>query len=505
MARLSPYSDLALTQTYSVQRSGALIRSSLWIAITAVFTLASVVWPLHSLAAEESDDASVAAGEPVDSWYPRTVTSEKGTAVIYAPQIDAWTDFDSLIGWSAFGITEADTNTSWHGSVKFDAETDTDIVAREVLLHDVEILELTIEGLAEDSTEFQLIRDGLTSYSRTVPLDLVLEYLPQAIALPSSGKLNSEPPPIFVSNSPAILLSVDSEPVFLPLDETELQFVLNTNWDILRHGDDGPLYMCYASSWLSANELTGKWTWAASLPRDFSNIPDEDNWSNVTACLPDDLDNLVPPKKPAPAVFYATVPAELLLLDGDPVWHRIAEAGPDYATNTTQELFRVGDQTYFLVSGRWFQADGLDGPWTLARELPDAFREIPPEGSEGAHAKSYIRKSVPGTRESWEAALIASIPRKAKIVRGTESELDLDINYAGDPAFAPVEGTSIELAVNTSYQVFRYDENYYLCHNAVWFTAAAAEGPWHFADKVPDEFSSIPPTSPAYNTTFVNI
>ena len=40
-----------------------------------------------------------------DSWYPRTVTSDEGTAVIHAPQIDAWTDFETLSAWQAFSST----------------------------------------------------------------------------------------------------------------------------------------------------------------------------------------------------------------------------------------------------------------------------------------------------------------------------------------------------------------------------------------------------------------
>ena len=87
---------------------------------------------------------------------------------------------------------------------------------------------------------------------------------------------------------------------------------------------------------------------------------------------------------------------------------------------------------------------------------------------------------MPGTRESWEAALVASIPRTAEIVRGTETALGIDVTYAGEPVFAPIETietTNIELAINTSYQVLRYRGTYYLCHNAVWLTSTEPTGP----------------------------
>lgn len=80
-----------------------------------------------------------------------------------------------------------------------------------------------------------------------------------------------------------------------------------------------------------------------------------------------------------------------------------------------------------------------------------------------------------------------------------------DLNYAGEPVFTAIESTDIEMAINTSFQALRYEGTYYLCHNAVWLTGFSANGPWIFADSVPAAFALIPPSSPAYNTTFVTI
>ena len=234
-------------------------------------------------------------------------------------------------------------------------------------------------------------------------------------------------------------------------------------------------------------------------------IPDSPNWTNVRECLPNDLASLAVPGQDAPTVFYATEAAELVLLDGPPDWQSIGDNGLSFATNTLQEFFQADDQFYFLASGRWFQASELTGPWSMATELPPSFQDIPPESGDDPHPKSYVRKSVPGTQEAWEAALVATIPREAQIVKGSEAELDLGVNYAGDPVFAPIESTEIELAVNTTFQVLRFDGVYYLCHNATWLTSYSALGPWKFAESIPEEFAAIPPTSPAYNTTFVKI
>ena len=441
----------------------------------------------------------------VASWYPRTVTSDKGTVVIYAPQIESWRGFDTLTALVAFRVTREGSEESFYGSVSFDAMTDTDIAEREVLLHDLVIRELGIDGLDEQAEEHRLIAEALTARSRTVPLDLVLEYLPEDMEIPSVEGLSTDPPTIFVAMRPSILLRVDTEPMFVPVGEGDLQFVINTNWDVLRVGDQGPLYLCHGGAWLGAAELSGPWAWTDSLPREFSAIPDEMNWANVRNCLPDDLAAAQIPSEPPPDVYYSTGEAELVSLDGEPGWEPIDQSGVLFAANTSHELYRVGEQFYLLLSGRWFQADSLDAPWAMTRQLPEAFRKIPPEDSDSAHPKSYVRKSVPGTREAWEAALVASIPRKSEIVKGSESALDLDVNYAGEPVFTKIETTEIEMAVNTSFQVLRFEGVYYLCHNAVWLRGFSPMGPWLYADSIPEEFGAIPPSSPAYNTTFVKV
>ena len=102
---------------------------------------------LLSLVLPGTPVSSAADEEFTNSWYPRTATSEKGTAVIHAPQIDAWEDFETISVWQAFSISHADSDATFHGSISYDAETDTDLQEREVLLHDLVIKELRANGM----------------------------------------------------------------------------------------------------------------------------------------------------------------------------------------------------------------------------------------------------------------------------------------------------------------------------------------------------------------------
>jgi hypothetical protein len=235
------------------------------------------------------------------------------------------------------------------------------------------------------------------------------------------------------------------------------------------------------------------------LPEDLEKLPEDGNWSQTLAALPSNVDNIDIPDSMPPRVFYSTGPAELIQLSGEAVWEPIGEEGLQFASNTAQELFRLDNEVYILLSGRWFKATGLDGPWVWTTELQDPFLGIPAD-----HDKAYVRASVPGTVEAWDAALVATIPRKVSVARGS-GELAPDVTYSGEPVFQPIEGTEASLAVNTSYQVLEFQSFFYLCDRAIWFAGSSPTGPWVLADSLPDEFDKIPPSSPAYNTTFVKI
>ena len=438
------------------------------------------------------------ATEP-DAWFPRTRTGPRGTLVFNAPQIDSWEGFETLTGWLAFQITLDGAEASPYGSLQFQASTEVDLEEREILLYDAEILSLSIPNFPEDAAEYEILREALTSQPTKVPLELVLEYLPRQVSLPSTEGLNPEPPRIFAATSPAVILSVDSQPQWLPIDGTELEFILNANWDVFRVQGSETAYLLYSSNWFTATELEAAWSWSATLPPDLERLPEDGNWSNARAALPGNLNSIVVPDAPPPPVFYSTEPAELIQLSGDPVWQPLGSEGLQFAANTIQELFQLGDDVFVLLSGRWFTAPGLDGPWSWTTDLPAPFLDIPVD-----HEKSYLRASVPGTVEAWEAALVTVIPRKATVARGS-GELAPDVSYAGDPVFQPIDGTEVTMAVNTSYQVLEYQNFYYLCDKAMWFAGSSPTGPWVLADNLPDEFDRIPPSSPAYNTTFVSV
>ena len=155
---------------------------------------------------------------------------------------------------------------------------------------------------------------------------------------------------------------------------------------------------------------------------------------------------------------------------------------------------------YLLLSGRWYRARAESGPWIFVRadELPEDFKNIPPDSEIGG-----VRTSIAGTEEAEDALEDASIPQTATIKR---SEAKLTVSYDGEPKFEKIPGTEVSHATNTSSQVLEVKGRYYAVDNGVWFTSGSAQGPWAVADSIPsEEIGKIPPSSPVYNTTYVEI
>jgi hypothetical protein len=123
-----------------------------------------------------------------------------------------------------------------------------------------------------------------------------------------------------------------------------------------------------------------------------------------------------PASGPAPRIMVRTKPAELLMTSGLPDFRPIRGTALQYAADTDSQLFfhTAGREAYLLLSGRWFKAKSLEGPWThvAPRDLPGDFARIPP-GS----AQAVVLASVPDTPQAELAGLANSVPTTATVSR----------------------------------------------------------------------------------------
>ncbi|MFL5387452.1 MAG: hypothetical protein ACJ79C_01895 [Myxococcales bacterium] len=443
--------------------------------------------------------ASAASGSPMqDPGWPRQIAKDGATFLYYQPQIDEWKDYTDLFARVAFSLTPAGGKPVL-GVTSLRAGTIVDREARTVFLRDIELTDVRFPSLDPAAAKQMgaLVRQIVPPGGETISLDRVLADLENVRTAAKPVHVNNDPPPIFFSTTPAILLLVPGEAVPAPIDKTNLEFIVNANWDVFRDKTSGQYFLLVEKFWLAAPALQGPWALPASLPADLGKLPAGQNFDDVKKMIPPP-----PPKGAPPKIFFSPAPAELIVAKGEPVYAHVKGTRLLFVSNTEADVFvdEAGTPYYLLLSGRWFRAPKLAGPWTFAGgDLPEDFRKIPRDSP-----AARVLASVPGTIEAADAVMLAQIPTSA-IVNRAEAEKKVKVAYDGPPNFVAIPDTSMQYATNTQEKVIKAGDLYYLCFQAVWFVSASPTGPWKTADSIPKEIYTIPPGSPVYNVTYVYV
>jgi hypothetical protein len=416
--------------------------------------------------------------------------------VAYQPQVEEWKDFKELTWRFAFRL-QSSGGVEAIGAATMQGSAEVDHDKRLVTIRDIKVLRTSFPSLDEtaSSSMDQLLRTFVPP-QLTVSLDRVVACTPKEEPAPKV-QFKNDPPVIFASYNPAILLQIDGEPVMVPVPKTQLEYALNTSWNLFEDKKESRYYLLAGQQWLSAAKLDGPWSKAGKLPKDMSKLPEDPHFSSLKGFIPPPEPK---PAPPLPTVFYSTVPAEAILFNGPPVYAPVPGTDLSYATNTESIVFRHAtlNQVYYLTAGRWFSAAGLEGPWVFASgSLPEDFAKIPLDSP-----ASQVRSSVPGTEESKDSVLLARIPTTVTVDPKAAAE-KAKAEYDGEPKFQPVKGTSISYATNTPQRVLQIGDTYYLCLEGIWFSAKSPKGPWQTVTSVPQEIYDIPPDSPVYNVTYV--
>ena len=462
-----------------------------FVAVLCCFTLLCGCGPKNV-----KQTAEQAASTPTGDW-PREITGNGNRLTYYQPQVDGWTDYRRLDGRVAVVLTPSG-GQSVPGMITLQAQTDTNFDERTVAIHDIRVTSALFPSL-DDATQQKMrsLAEGLFPKDAVlISLDRMLAAAEDEATPGQKAALKTNPPKIFVSTEPAILLLVDGEPVRAPIPETSLEVIVNANWDLFFDKAGHQYYLSQAPLWLQTSTFNGPWTIAKSLPGDMAKLPDD--WADVKKTIPP----RPPAKAKAPKVFYSNTAAELIAFDGEPQWKKIQGTNLGYVTNTDSDFFidYATNRFYYLTSGRWFSALQRTGPWSFASDkLPSDFAKIPVDSP-----AADILPSVPGTDQAREAVMMAQIPTLATVNK-TAAAAAVKVSYQGEPQFKPIENTQLSYAVNTENKVIKTGDIYYLCFQGVWFMSRSPNGPWETASSVPPAIYQIPPTSPVYNVTYVKV
>lgn len=426
--------------------------------------------------------------------WPKIIKHSSGTEVtFYQPQIESF-DKIYLESRAAIMIKTNKQKDPIFGAVWVKAKVLTDRDTRLISLEDVVVTDAKFPD--QDSTKVEELKRFLEKEIPTWKLDVTIDQLIASLESnngTSKEKFKNDPPEIIHVTYPAVLISIDGEPVLKKLEETNYEYVINTPFFIISDKKNDINYLKGGVLWYKSKKLLDGWEFTTDVPEDLVKF--------ILKKSPDEYKNVNPDTiKIKPKIIVKTKPAELIETFGEPELASVEGTTLLFVKNTESDIIvDINSQTYFiLVAGRWFQSNSLEGPWSFVdpEKLPADFAKIPSESEMG-----NILSNVPGTQESKDAILDTQIPQTAKVDRNTK----LEVKYDGEPKFEPIKDTELYYAVNTDKSVINFNSIYYCCDNATWFQATAPTGPWKVATSIPEEIYKMTPESPVYNTTYVYV
>ena len=442
-----------------------------------------------------------------DVAWPREAKAADGTVItVYQPQVERWAD-NNLSGRAAVSVLRPGAKEPHYGVIELGARTEIDKSADLVTLSALRITKSSFPGASAEETAKYLatLRAAVTKQTWPVSAQALQANLAIAQARSQKGQpVKNDPPQILFRTAPSMLVLVDGEPALRAAKGVPaLWRVINTTALILQDPVAKVYYLWALERWWESKEVTGEWKPAVSPPATLQKAKE------ALAKEFNPLEGKDPDGKPVfdpgvvPQMSVATRPTELLQSKGPPQLTPIPGTELLYLANSPNDIFMVlGAQTYYaLISGRWFTAKALTGPWAFVpgKALPADFAKIPPD-----HAMADVLISVPGTAQAKEAAIANQIPQTANVQRDAQpTPVAFD---GGEPQWKTIDGTPLSYAPNTAAPVIRVDPKaYYMVQNGVWFTSSAPPGPYAVATAVPAVIYSIPPSSPVHYVTYVRV
>ena len=447
----------------------------------------------------------LAAQSQQNPLWPKVIPLEGFSITIYRPEIEDFSG-NSLNARSAFSVYDG-KNLPVFGAIWFRSQVHIDHAKNTVLYDNIQMVDVNFpDATTAKKNELRALLDAVTP---TWQFNSDLSGLAAAVEVisvdnESSFSLNNNPPNVFYENQNTELVFIDGEPILENVDGSELyKYIVNTPKFIVKSTSDEFYYLQAEQWWFRTKDIYGTWDEIGSPPLGIETLLKRSK--EYTQLDNKELTNNTSTK---PNLIVVTHPAVLIQIDGEPELTVIPDTELLYVTNTGNDLLFNNKTAEYLVrfSGRWYKSMTLRrGDWRFVApdSLPNDFRKIP-QGSDIGR----VRLSVPGTPESMSATLDNAIPQTAVVDRKTAT---IRVEYDGDPVFEPIEGTSLQYALNTNLSVIKTKSGqYYAVDEAIWFTSDSsssnkAADNWSVATEIPAEVQLIPPSCTVFNIKYVYI
>lgn len=431
------------------------------------------------------------------------------TYTIYSPQLGEWDGF-TLTGISAVSVRDKGAVLPTYGMISFSVQTETDSASQTVRLEDFKITDANFPSIGNKTDAWvSELEQNIPKQFSNLPLDAVKEVIVALHADQSGvyGELRNDPPKIVLSTTPTVLIPIDGDPQWVSVGSDGLERVVNTQVLLLR--DKSGYLLHFWDGYIRASALNGPWSAAVVLPKGVEAVEKLAVESGQVDLLQgEEDDNGISPSlitTPIPDVYVSTEPTELILCDGEPQWNPIPGTQLLYISNTPSYVFKElkSQETYVLLSGRWFESKTFEGPWRYvpSSELPEDFANIPDDSPQ-----EVVKAAVAGTQQAKEAVIASLIPETVRVERdSTKLENEPDYGTEG-PQLKAIEDTTLHYVINSNTPIIKVNANsWYACENGVWYFSNSAYGPWVVATSIPAEIYRIPVSCPIYYVSYVRL
>lgn len=433
-----------------------------------------------------------------NKWPKEMKLADGSSLTIYQPQPESLNG-NKITGRAAVSVKKNTGGEPIFGAIFYAGTITTDKASRMAELETLSITNVKFSGDAEKDKIDKMsaaIEKEAPTWKIQFSIDDVAASIKKDNNTSSNNQFNNDPPKIIYTDKQTTLVLLDGAPKVQHDKDLDAERVVNSPNLIFKEGNFWNLYL--GGIWYMSSSVTEGWKPNTSLSKKLQSVNEQIKKQEKEAN--GGKENTEKPI--VTEIIVATSPTELLQSKGVIDYKTIQGTSLLYVGNSSNEIFKDinSQKTYVLLAGRWYNAPGINGPWTYvaADKLPADFAKIP-EGSE----KDGVLANVAGTDAAEEAKIDAEIPQTAKVDRKSAS---IKVEFDGAPKFKNIEGTSLKVAENSNVTVMQDQSGkYFALDNGIWFTASNTKGPWEVANERPKDVENIPASSSAYNTKYVYV
>ena len=180
-------------------------------AAVATPGVTAAVAPPPGAADTSDDDASTG-----DGGWPRAIEAPSGALIVlHQPQVLSWEKQQRLVAMAAVEYTPKGGGQPSLGTVRLETPTSTSVEDRMINCQKVEVTSMSFSSLDKTQSREVLeeIRKSLPRENMLVSLDRILAAVDRSTITVKGVDVNTEAPPIFWSQKPAILVQFDTDPI----------------------------------------------------------------------------------------------------------------------------------------------------------------------------------------------------------------------------------------------------------------------------------------------------